>query len=227
MHEWIKTYVNLAQIAKFHAIYDPILRAIKIFVVRTGESGVDTALVYFIDRPPEKAWVILQNIDFESGYTARSSALIRQSVGTWKLYTGGYNGKLWKLGEVNRNDNGNAFMSRFKTPNMSFENVRESKRYDRIKIVSIAEGNCDAEMTWWIDGKEIDSETLNFVTSGDVLGSFILGTSTLGGLNILESSIRVGAIGKRLQLESKSNTANESFFLSQFLVDFVPLGKRV
>ena len=226
MHEWIKTYVNLAQIAKFHAIYDPILRAIQIFVVRTGENNVDTALVYFIDRPPEKAWVILQNTDFESGYSARSSALVRQSVGAWKLYAGGYNGKLWKLGEVNRNDNSNAFMSRFKTPNMSFENVRESKRYDRIKIISIAEGSCDAEITWWIDGKEIDSETLNFATSGDVLGSFILGTGTLGGVNILESSVRVGAIGKRLQLESKSNTANESFFLSQFLVDFVPLGKR-
>ena len=227
LHEWIKTNINLSQIAKFHAVYDSALRAIKIFVVRTGETDIDTALVYFVDRPADKAWVILQNTDFESGYTARSSATVRQSAGTYKLYTGGYNGKLWRLGELNRNDDDNAFMARYKTPNMAFDNVRESKRYDRIKVVSIAEGSCDAEITWWIDGIEINSETLNFATSGTMLGSFVLGVGVLGGLNILESSVRVGAIGKRLQIESKSSAANESFFLSQFLVDYVHLGKRV
>lgn len=227
MHEWIKKYINLSKINDFHAIYDPVLRAINFFMVRIGETEVDTVLMYFIDRPPHKAWVVLDNQNYESGYSARSSCLVNQSTGVKKIYTGSYNGKVWKLGETNRNDNSNAFVSIYKTPLLSFDNVREHKRYDRMKIVSIAEGACSATFTWWIDGISKNSKDIEFSAKGDVLGSFILGTSTLGGLNILESSVNLGYTGKRIQIEAKSNTANEDFFLSQFLVDFVPLYKRI
>ena len=227
MHEWIKKYINLSKINDFHAIYDPVLRAVKFFMVRTGQTKIDCVMCYFIDRPSNKAWVILGNQVYESGYSARSSALVEVSAGSLKIYTGSYNGKVWKLGETNRNDNGNAFISIYKTPLLSFDNVREHKRYDRMKIVSISEGACAATFTWWIDGSLKNSKDIEFSASGDVLGSFILGTSVLGGLNILESSISLGYIGKRIQIEAKSNTANEDFFLSQFLVDFVPLQKRI
>ena len=227
MHEWIKKYINLSKINDFHAIYDPVLRAIKFFVVRIGKSSIDTVLCYFVDRPPDKAWVILGNQNYESGYSARSSALTEVSTGSLKIYTGSYNGKVWKLGETNRNDNSNAFVSIYKTPLLSFDNVREHKRYDRLKIISIAEGACSATFTWSIDGVIKNSKDIEFTAVGDVLGSFILGTSILGGLNILESSINLGCIGKRIQIEAKSNTANEDFFLSQFLVDFIPLQKRI
>jgi hypothetical protein len=226
MHEWIKKHISLTHIAQFHAVYDPVLRAILFFVVQSGSSTIDTALVYFIDRPPEIAWTILCNDNFESGYSAYSSALVRASAGKWKIYTGSYAGRVWKLNEVNRNDNSNAFVSRYRTPIMAFNNVREQKRYDHIKIVSIAEGLCDIDLTWWVDGKDTGSEDISFASSGDVLGSFILGTSSLGGQNILESSVKIGTLGKRLQVEAKSSTANEDFFLSQFLIDFIPLGKR-
>jgi hypothetical protein len=55
MHKWISENVNLQYVNMFHSIYDPSLRAIKIFVVRQGQTTVDTALVYFIDRPPDQA----------------------------------------------------------------------------------------------------------------------------------------------------------------------------
>ena len=227
VHEWIKTYINLAYIDDFHSVYDPVLRAINFFMVRIGETEVNTALMYFIDRPPNKAWVILDNQNYESGYSARSSCLVNQSTGVKKIYTGSFNGRVWKLGETNRNDNSNAFVSTYKTPLLSFDNVREHKRYDRMKIVSIAEGACSATFTWWIDGVLKNTTDIEFSASGDVLGSFVLGTSVLGGLNILESSINLGYTGKRIQIEAKSSTANEDFFLSQFLVDFVPLQKRI
>jgi hypothetical protein len=225
IHEWIKEYINLSLISKFHAVYDSTLRAIKIFVIRSGKSEVDTALIYYIDRPPEKAWVILSNENFESGFSACSSAIVRASAGSWKVYTGSYAGKIWKLGELNRNDNNNAFQSRYRTPNMAFDFPREDKRYDKIRLISIAEGSCDATMVWWIDGVQSGSEDMNFATGGDILGSFILGTGILGGLNILEATVPVGQIGKRIQIEIKSNVANESFFMSQMLIDFIPLGK--
>jgi hypothetical protein len=226
IHEWIKTYINLGYIADFHAIYDPTIRAIKFFMVRTGETQIDTCLAYFIDRPPDKAWVILGNEIFESGYSALCSALVRYSAGNWKIYTGSYNGRVWKLGEANRSDNSEAFVSKLRTAFMAFDNPREHKRYDKIKVISASEGSCDATITWWIDNAYIDEENLTFAIEGDLLGSFVLGTGILGGSNILENSVKIGKLGKRIQIEAKSNVADEDFFLSQFLVDFLPLGKR-
>jgi hypothetical protein len=228
MNEWIKTHINLTLINDFHAVYDPSTRAILFFMIKTGSTTIDVCLAYFIDRPAAKAWTILDNDNFESGYSANCSALIRASVGNWKIYTGNYAGRVWKLGEANRNDNNNAFEARHKLPIMSFGDERSSKRYDRINIVAIPEGSCDVTIFWYIDGKYIDKKELNFVpTSGEFLGSFILGTSALGGKNLLELSVRIGRIGKRLQIELRNDTANEDFFISQYLIDFIPLGKKV
>ena len=227
IHNWIKEYVNLGYIATFHAVYDSTIRAVKIFVVRTGSSDINTCLCYFIDRPPSKAWVILDNQDYESGYSAVSSAVVKQSAGIWKLYTGSYNGKIWRLGEANRNDNGNAFQSRYKTPDMGFGNVREHKRYDKTKLVAVRDGTCKATISWWVDGQLKGSQDIDFLVGGTPLGEFILGEDSLGGTNILEESVTLGCLGKRLQLEIKNTTANESFFFSQMLIDFIPLGKRI
>jgi len=225
MSEWIKTYVNLELIADFHALYDPVLRAILIFVVRAGETEINTALCYFIDRPPDKAWTILDNQDLESGYSCLSSALVRQSTGIPTVYTGSYAGRVWKLNQANRSDNSTAFVSSFKTPSMPFDDERISKRYDRVKIISAAQGSCDALFRWWVDGVLIGEEDVSFTVEGDVLGSFVLGTSVLGGKNIIENNVRLGRVGKRLELELVSATADQDFFFSQILIDYLPLGK--
>lgn len=227
MQEWIKTYVNLAYINDFHGIYDPVLRAVKIFVVRNGQTEVDTALCYFIDRPPEKAWTILGNHDYESGYSALSSCRVRVSAGSWKIYTGGYNGQVWRLGEVNRNDNSAAFVSRYRTTQLAFDNVRDSKRYDRMRLVATQEGSCDASVRSWIDGDLQDVQTLEFATSGAYLGAFVLGTDVLGGVEILEDTISIGRIGKRIAIEIANAVANEDFFFSQLMIDFLPIGKLI
>lgn len=60
INNWIRKNLNLSALNEAHAIYDPVLRAIKFFVVRSGKTQVDTALVYFIDEKPEEAWMIHQ-----------------------------------------------------------------------------------------------------------------------------------------------------------------------
>lgn len=224
IHEWIKKYVALGYIDNFHAVYDPTLRAILFFVVRVGETEINTALAYFIDREPAKAWTILDNQDYESGYSALSSCLVRQSAGVWKIYTGSYAGRIWRLDIANRNDNSEAFLSGYRSPLMPFDNPRQSKRYDKIRIISTSEGTCDATARWWVDNVLIDSETLTFAADGDPLGGFELGTGVLGGASILENTVKLGKIGKRIQIELVSNVADHDFFFSQILIDHILLG---
>jgi len=226
MHEWIKEYVNLGCIADFHALYDPVLRCILFFVARAAETEVNTALAYFIDKPPNKAWTILDNQDYESGYSALCSAKARAGAGKWKIYTGSYGGRIWKLNEENRNDNGNGYVSGIRGASNAFGNARQTKRYDRIKVISTSEGACAVTMRWWIDGGLAGTKDIALAIDGDPLGSFELGTGVLGGPNILENNVDIGAIGKRIQAEAYNSTANEDFFLSQFLFDFMPLGTQ-
>lgn len=221
---WIREHVNLSKIDDFHAIYDPTLRAIKFFVVRAGMTEVDTALVYFIDRPPAEAWVIHDNQDNPSGYSASCSTLYRESTGKYKVYTGDYSGNIWKLEEVNKNDNGKAYYAGFKTSHLTFDNPRVKKKYKRGYLVTHPEGSHNIYIRIWVDGVEKGTKTVVLAGAGGILGSFALGTSTLGGHGVVDNRYELGYVGKRIQKEFYNSNADEDFFISQDLTDFKPLG---
>lgn len=105
IHNYIADNVDLTQIDTFHSMYDPALRAIFFFVMRNGQTRIDTALVYFIDRDVKEAWSVHDNLVSVSGYSAFCSFLVRESAGIYKVYTGGYAGFIWKLNQTARSDN--------------------------------------------------------------------------------------------------------------------------
>ncbi|GAG22269.1 unnamed protein product, partial [marine sediment metagenome] len=129
MYRWIKEFVNLGRIDQFHGVYDPVLRAVKIFVARNGYNTVDTALVFFIDRPQESAWMVHQNLSNTSGYSASSSTVIQGNDNDFKVYTGGYSGFAWELETLARNDNSNGYYAGFRTPDLTFGSPRAYKQY--------------------------------------------------------------------------------------------------
>lgn len=224
VHQWIKDNVRLSYINDFHAIYDPTIRAIKFFIVRSGFTYVDTALVYFIDRPPEEAWMIHDDIDYNSGYRAACSGLIKKGAGNYKIYTGDITGNLWELETANQNDNSNPFYGGFKSPNLTFDNPRVNKRFDKIWIITQPEGSYNLTIKWWVDGETQTGGTVSLAGAGGVLDSFVLGTSLLGGTELLDTPMDLRTIGKRLQFEIYNSGLNQTFKISQILIDFKPLG---
>ena len=52
IHTWIADNVDLTKIDDFHMVFDPVLRTIKVFVIRTGFSNVETVLVSCLMRVP-------------------------------------------------------------------------------------------------------------------------------------------------------------------------------
>ena len=226
INEWIKEHLDLTRISQFHMLYDPALRAIKIFGVRKGQTTVDTALVYFVDRGAENGWMPHDNQSYVSGYSASCSALVRASAGDYKVYTGDYSGMLWKLEEANKNDNSNGFYGGFKTPYLPFDNVRRKKKYRRGWVVTEPKGDYDLVVDWWIDATQKTQRTVSLAGTGDVLGSFTLGTSLLGGTSFAEEAFDLGDIGKRIQFEIYNSAANYDFFLSQTLIDFKYIGGK-
>ena len=208
LHDWIKSNLRLSYINIFHAIYDPILRAIYFFVVRTGQTTVDTALVYFVDRPPSEAWMIHDNLNFASGFNASCSGLIRVGAGDYQIYTGDWSGFIWKLEQSAKNDDGNPYWSGFKTPPLDYGDGRTDKRHDRGWLLIEPQGTETLHIDWWVDGESQISQGI--IADGARRRSFPL-----------------GARGNDIELQVYNNTVNEDFVISQIYLDFKVLGAKV
>jgi hypothetical protein len=159
IHNWIQDNVRMAYIANFHGIYDPILRAVRIFIVRNGQTTIDTDLVYFIDRGPKAGWMVHDNQSSASGHSASSSALIYVGAGDYEIYTGDYSGFIWKLEQSTKHDNSVAYSSGFKTTDMDFGNPRLEKHYRRGRIICDPQGTETLNVKIWIDGSRLDTPT--------------------------------------------------------------------
>lgn len=225
--EWIRTNVRLLFIDDFHAVYDPVLRCVYFFFVRSGQAKVDTALCYFIDRGPEEGWVIKDNLNFDSGYKASCSALVRKAVGDNKIYTGGWeDGYVWELETVAQSDNGSSYESGFKTPKFHLGDPRSTKMFDVGWIVTGSEGANDTLLVdVWVDGKFVSQESISLAGSSAVYGTAIYGTDVYGGPELIEGVFDIGREGKRIELEVSSDNANEDFFVTSLMLDFENLGR--
>ena len=226
IHKWIEDNVNLALIEQFHAVYDRTTRCVYFFVIRNGQSRVDTALVYFVDRPPQDAWMIHDNIVFPSGYSASASFEVRESTGKYRTYTGDYVGYLWGLQQSAKNDNGNGFEAKFRTPPDPFGNPRVRKRYRRGLVVFNPFGEYICNVRWWVDGVQQTTKQVTTMGQGGSYGSGTYGSSVYGGQEITDRLFTLGAVGKRVQFEIENSVADQDFFISQILVDHEILGAR-
>jgi len=226
MDRWIRENVRLSFIDDFHCSFDPVRRIVYFFVVRAGQTEVDTALKFHLDRPLEAAWSIDQNTSFASGFGASCSALIETGTGNPELYTGDYDGFVWKLNQTNKSDAGNGYASRARTANTSFDNPRVRKHYKRGKIIQVPQGSYNLNVLVYIDGEQKVSTTVSLAGTGSVYGTGLYGTAVYGGDEIIAPTYDINAYGERIQKEFYNNVAGQDFFLSQDLTDFRVMGAK-
>ena len=229
IHTWIKDNVDLTKIDQFHGIYDRKLRAVRFWVVRNGQTVCDTQLVYYMDK---SKWSIEDNQTYPSGCKAACSAEVRSAVGTYDIYTGDYDGFIWKLNQSARHDNGNGYYAGFKTPPLSYESEDAVglSRYDKFfrsgRVIGKVKGNYDLNVTAIVDDGDSTTATVNLAGRGGTLGSFILGTDVVGGGNIIDKDFSIGLSGKRLAYEFSNSTAGQDFFISAVSTDYKALSAK-
>lgn len=226
MDRWIRENVDLTDIDRFHGVYDPKLRAARFFVVRAGQSAVDTCLKYYIDRPADQAWAVDDGIEVASGYDASCAAVVRSTTGTYEVWTGDHVGFLWKLERTNKNDADMGYTAGFKTPHLAMEDPRIVKRFDRGILTVRPEGDYDLSIKVYVDGDFMDTKTVSLAGGGAVYGAGVYDTDVYGGTDLIEGDFDLGYIGKRIQFEIYNSTVNQDFFVSGLMVDVKPLGNR-
>jgi hypothetical protein len=205
MHRWIKDNVLLDNLNDFHATYDPVERCVKWFVVRQGETEVDTAMVYYIDKPPDAAWVLHDNRTSNSGYSASASTLVK-SGSDYLIYTGDYDGNTWSLENSTKSDNAQAYYAGLTTHELSLGLVRETKEWFKGWVIS-DDTNVALVVNVWVDGVQV-------VTAGSV---------TLAANN---NAFDIRTVGQRVKIELQNSTAGDDFFIRQLLIDFINKGRK-
>lgn len=239
IHKYVQDNYDLTQINKFHAIYDPIKKAIYFFMVRKLQTQVDSALVYFIDVGK---WSRLENIFYVSGYTASISFLCQKSTANWKVYTGDYAGWIWEIETSTYNDNNNVYYKGFTLPYTNFQNSRLKKKYCRGWLTLLPESNETIKVNLQIENRSIAGE--EFIVGANVAGeeefylvdsdgNFVVGTESSNspwsatvsaGSTYFDNFYNINVVGKRIQTEIYNDIINEGFKVEQLIYDFVPLG---
>lgn len=229
---WIRENVDLSKIDQFHGVYDSVLRALKFFVIRKTQTKIDTVLVFFIDRQADAGWTKHQfsDVDFAS-----CSSEIIVSAGIKKIYTGGHNGHVYCLEASTLSDNGLFYYSGFTLPELTFDNPRQAKRYDKGWMIIKPRGTETIKINLSVDGEyivggailidengnEIGDENGDIFGGGSLLQWTITSTGKSDFLKMLGYSL--GIVGNRIQAEIFNNSINEEFFISQIIFDFIPL----
>lgn len=204
MDRWIKQNIDLSYIADFHGEYDPILRSVFWFVVRKGQTDVDTTLVWSIDK---QKWTIQDNRVYASGFSASASTLYDFGAGDFRIVTGDYSGQVWRLNEISKNDDGNGYRSGFKLNRFIFDLGRGvpeilDKQVNKGFIVQEVMGSHELNIDIWSDGE----------ASG-------LNTQTVD-CNARYREYEIGAQGRDLQVEIWNDNANEDYFLMELVFYF-------
>lgn len=234
--KFIRDNIALSNIQNFHCCFDRKLRAVKFFM-QEGGSANNIALLYFVDRPPNQAWIIHDNENFPSGYNATCSFEVRNGPGDWQIWTGDNQGLLWKLEQSIRHDDdvntgptaaaGNSYPTRIKTIRQDLGSPRAWKHFRGLIFRGSASGQVDFTMRKWIDGVRQEDSTFQINGSGASFDSAIFDTDVFAGDSLVPAMIDVGYYGRDAQFEFVNDTAGQDFFLSELLYLYQPRGIRI
>lgn len=224
IHNYIRSEIDLTRIDDFHMEYEPRTKALAIFMVRTGQTQVDTCIKYFVNQnkwsPPHDA----QDNPSQSGYKAAASYLIQTSTGTKKLYTQDYNGFTWELESTAKTDDGQAYKSETYSGSLDFDLEGEEKRYPFAQLHYRSRGDYSLNVVWFVNEVQQATRSFSLASTGASLGTFILDTDTLSvvGPNIKE--FEMGQIGDSVRISVNNSGAGHDFFISSIVFPFVRRG---
>ena len=231
---WIRDNIDLTQIDKFHMCYDPKIRAVLVFMVKSGSSAVDICLPYFIDRPVDQAWgAPFENPDSNCGYDASVSSVVRVAAGDYRVRTGDNStGFIWDLNQTTFGDNTNAYTAKVVLPTSGFGDNVNLKMFKRIVFTGFSTSGDDSDnllLAWDADGAVQAPQSVTFVGLGPKVDEphVIVDEVIVAGSNFhIEAILDLGQPARRMGTHFSNSTVGDDFYVTSVQVDAKPLGRR-
>jgi|TARA_Y100000310_G_scaffold269935_1_gene283487 hypothetical protein len=231
---WIRDNIDLTQINEFHMCYDPKIRAVLVFMVKSGSTQVDVCLPYFIDRPVDQAWgAPFENPDSNCGYDASVSSVVRVAAGDYRVRTGDNStGFVWDLNQTTFGDNGNAYTAKVVLPTSGYGDNVNLKMFKRIVFTGFSTSGDDSDnllLAWDADGAVQPSQSVTFSGLGpkvDEATSIVDETICAGSNFHIEAILDLGQPARRIGPHFSNSTVGDDFYVTSVQVDAKPLGRR-
>lgn len=143
-----------------------------------------------------------------------------------KLLMGSSGGFVYKLDQVTTAKDGLGYNSTFQSSHTDFSHVdpvlaTKQKQGQFLELVVEPTGNWNLAVDIYWDNTYSQTVYFNMGTSGAALGSFTLGTDTLGGDAVLNRKQRISGGGRRFSMSCSNSGANENFSVARFYLHFV------
>lgn len=224
IHNYIRAEIDLTKMDSFHMVYDPKIKGLRVFMVRTGQTTVDTCITYLVNQrkwvPPHDS----QNNPTASGFSASAAYEAETSVGLKKCYTQDYNGYTWELASVTKTDDGNAYKSETFSGVLDFDMADIEKRYVYGDLHYKSRGDYQINVVWFVDEVQQVSQTVSLAATSATLGSFILDTDKLAIIGLSSREFDMGQLGETMRFSINNSGAGHDFFLSHVIFPFIQRG---
>ena len=162
----------------------------------------------------------------ESTRDTLESLWIRQDADNIPSLVGGDNvGFVWELDQTTKSKDGSGYASVFQTPYLDLGHIDPALTFVEksgafLEIVSEPKGQYDLAIDVYWDEVLYETITFNLGAQGGTLGSFILGTDTLGGQKIEHLKKPLQGMGKRVSFAGRQSGADQDFSIGKMYIHF-------
>lgn len=217
---FMREHVNLAYLYKVQSVFYPHKLEAHFTVAQINQTTNNARIVIDFNKVGQARFRWSDRDTCEAIWMRRDSdTILRPLIGDGV-------GFVWKLDQDVYHKGSSGYASAFQTPHLDFgwlssELATKRKLGQFLEIVCEASGNWEFDCDVYWDNTL--SQTIHFVVtpSGAELGSFILGTSTLGASSTIALRKRVSGSGKRVSFKFYNSTIDTTFNIAQAYFSFV------
>lgn len=224
VEQYFRDNLNPAGIAQMHALYYPE-KKLAMFTGRNS-SGSNQNRIIVIDAARQ-----VPRISFETKDQPNCLALRKDAFNIDRPMYGAEDGFIYLMDRSDRNvGTTNPYLAEFQTPHMDFSSLDSSmasknKLYDFLEVQYSPTGNYSFYVDYYCDGRFV--ETLNFLQAvGAALGTFVMGTSTLGGAKTRSIRVPLHCSGRTISFRVYNNLLNQNMKIEKLIVSFRMSGEQ-
>lgn len=211
IHTWLKDRLNLNRLKQIWAVNNS-LQGWVLFSISIDASTTSNAIIGFDYRFNPIRWFYI------SAYDAESMALFTDTNNVDRVFLGGTDGFLRRSNIATRSiDSATSINYTVKTPFLTYGNPMRTKTIERASVGISPKGDYEGTFAWERENESQQTATFS-QTGGDVLGSFVLGASKLGGVGFSDyyMELEEGGEFRNIRYQITNNVISEDLELHNF-----------
>ena len=222
---WMRTNANFAQLYNARMVYYAHKKEVHIAFAGAGDTNNTRRLIVDANDPHRLR-------SRTSDRDTAESPWLRQKSSIYKLAMGGPTGFVWDMDTTTYNKDSAAYTSEFQTTHSDLSHLDPSLSKRRkngkwLEFVLEPKGNHNINVDVYWDGNLHETIAVNMGSGQAALGTFVLGTDTLAGNEVLTRRKRITGSGIRFSMGVRQTTANQNFSIAGARLHFKPGNERL